>query len=91
MTINGSTQYEVLEHTRQRQAEVRLAYGPDDVEVLAESMGVSISDEEMEAVLENVDGELVSLARRGTHDALRSRIAELLQIVSRAHAESDDD
>jgi glycerol-3-phosphate dehydrogenase len=70
---------------------VKIAYGTTDVEKAAESMELQVSDEEVEAILANIDSELSTLATTATHAAVLSRVFDELLIVCHAHASGDDD
>jgi len=77
--------------TAARRVTVKIAYGTSDVEKAAESMGLEVSGEEVEAILANVDGELATLAATATRSAVLERMFDELLIVSHAHASGDDD
>lgn len=70
---------------------IPIAYGPADVEHAAETFGLSLSDEEVEVILADIDGEVSDLATDATRAALASRIYDVLAEVARGHAWSDDD
>jgi hypothetical protein len=74
-----------------RRVVVMAAYGERDVEQAAERFGVTLSDEETEAILCDVDDRLDDLASAATRGAIESRIAADLDRVSRAHAVDLDD
>ena len=76
---------------RERHVEVFVSFEARDVETLAERLGISVSDEETQVILDRLDSEAVRLTRDAARQALRERIAELLGVVDHAHAESDDD
>jgi hypothetical protein len=76
---------------RRRRVSVLVTYGGADVERAAESLNVPLSDEEVGAILADVDGELSGLAASATRSALTSRIYEDLAQVARGHAWSDDE
>jgi hypothetical protein len=77
--------------TRRHQLTVAVAYNEEDVERAAESFNVSLSDEETEAVLLDVDAELSTLVQAAAHSAVASRIYDDLARVARGHSWSDDD
>ncbi len=70
---------------------VRVPYDAADVEKAADSMDVPVSDEEVEAILDDIGGELNALARAAVRSAVLSRIDEDVRTVSRGHQNSDDD
>jgi hypothetical protein len=74
-----------------RRVVVMAAYGERDVEQAAERFGVTLSDEETEAILCDVDDRLDDLASAATRGAIESRIVADLDRVSRAHAVDLDD
>lgn len=51
---------------RARRVTVKIGYGTTDVEKAAESMELQVSDEEVEAILANIDSELSTLATTAT-------------------------
>ena len=69
----------------------QLAYSGDDAEAIAEQAGISLSDEETAVIVDWIDGELESLARRATEEAVHARMLELVDVVGGAHDISDDD
>ncbi len=69
----------------------QLAYTGGDAEDIAEAAGVSLSDEETAVIVDQIDGELDSLALRATEQAVRARMIELVSVVGGAHDVSDDD
>ena len=70
---------------------VRSLYGVDDVELAAERMEISVSDEETQAILANIDDDSGSIAAYASRHAVEVRIADWLGVVGRAHTASDDD
>ncbi|MBV8194361.1 MAG: hypothetical protein JOY80_02415 [Candidatus Dormibacteraeota bacterium] len=70
---------------------VSLKYGEEDVERAANSLNISLSGEETEAILAAIDAELSSLASAAVRSAVASRIYDDLTRVARGHACSDDD
>ena len=66
-------------------------YGVDDVELAAERMEISVSDEETQAILANIDDEIGSIAAHASRHAVEVRIADWLGVIGRAHTASDDD
>ena len=70
---------------------IPIAYGPADVEHAAEAFGLSLSDEELEVILADIDSEIADLAAAATRSALASRIHDTLATVARGHTCSDDD
>ena len=80
-------QLPVLDHT----VTLSVAYGRDDVERAAESLQVMLSDAEVEAILDDVGGELTVLASDAMRSALLTRIDDDLARTIRGHAWSDDD
>lgn len=69
----------------------QLAYTGGDAEVIAEAAGVWLSDEETSVIVDQIDGELDTLALRATEQAVRARMTELVSVVAGAHDVSDDD
>lgn len=76
---------------RHRSITVAVDYCPLDVERAAESLNVSLSDEETDAILARIDGELDELGAAATRSALASRIYDDLARIAHLHASSDDD
>ena len=70
---------------------VCVEYGEQDVERAAESLNVSLSDQETEAILLDIDAEFSSLASAAVRSAVASRIYGDLARVARGHTWSDDD
>jgi hypothetical protein len=70
---------------------VRSFYGVDDVERAAERMEISVSDEEAQAIVANIDDEIDSIAAHASRHVVEVRIADWLRVVDRAHTASDDD
>ncbi|HYA00159.1 MAG TPA: hypothetical protein VEK76_07380 [Candidatus Binatia bacterium] len=68
-----------------------VAYGQQDVEATAETLGVPVCDAEAEAILARLDGELTTLAAAATRRAVAGRIADELRRLSRTHAADVDD
>ena len=76
---------------RQHSVTLSLTYGDEDIERAAESLNVMLSEEEVDAILGDVDSELHDLAASAARSAVASRIYEDLVRVARGHAWSDDD
>ncbi len=76
---------------RQRSLTIPVAYGRADVEQAANSLNLSLSEEELDTILADVDSEVAELAVTATRSALASRIYDDLARVARGHAWSDDD
>ena len=76
---------------RQRSLTIPVVYGPADVEHAAKTFDLSLSDEEVEVILADVDNEVSDLAVAATRSALASRIYDVLARVARGHDWSDDD
>jgi hypothetical protein len=76
---------------RQSSLTISVVYGPADVEHAAETFDLSLSDEEVEVILADIDSEVSDLAVAATRSALASRIYDVLGRVARGHAWSDDD
>lgn len=70
---------------------VSVDYGRDDVERAADSLQVVLSDAEVEAILDDVNGELPTLASAALRAALLTRIDDDLARTVRGHSWSDDD
>ena len=70
---------------------VSVDYGRDDVEQAADTLHVLLSDAEVEAILDDVEGELPNLASAAMRSALLTRIDDDLARTVRGHAWSDDD
>ena len=77
--------------TERHRVTVRVPYDAADVEKAAESMDVPVSDEEVNAILDDVGGGLNALASAAVRSAVLSRIYEDVRTVSRGHLASDDD
>jgi len=76
---------------RRQQLTLRVVYGPPDIERAADSLDVSVTDAEMEAILANLDAEIAELANEATRSAVSARIYGDLGRIARGHAASDDD
>lgn len=76
---------------RQRRLTVPVVYGPGDVEHAAKTFGLSVSDEEVEVILADIDTEVSDLAVAATRSALACRIYDVLAGVARGRTWSDDD
>ena len=74
-----------------RELAVHVSYGPEDLDEIADRLGVPLSDEETDVILERVDVELVGLTDGAAAAVLRSRLEELVQQAARGHSGSDDD
>jgi hypothetical protein len=70
---------------------VGVDYGDADVERAADSLNVAISEQEVQAILANVDDELPALAEAAARSAVTARIYDDLRRLARARAWSDDD
>lgn len=76
---------------RHRSITVSIVYSSLDVERAAESLNVSLSEEEIDAILAKLDGELDDLGATATRSALASRIYDDLAQIAHLHTSSDDD
>jgi len=76
---------------RHRTLAIPVAYGAADVERAAESLHVALSDEEIDAILARLDGDLERETTVAARAALASRIYEDLVRIGRLHISSDDD
>jgi len=76
---------------RRQNVTVSVDYGAPDVETAAETLNVSLSDEEVEVILADIGSELPDLAAAATRSALAARIYDTLARVARGHAWSDDE
>lgn len=82
---------EPAEVERHRSVTIPVVYSSVDVERAAESLHVSLSDEETDAILARIDGELDELGSTATRSALASRIYDDLAHIAHLHTFSDDD
>ncbi|MBV8529433.1 MAG: DUF1380 family protein [Candidatus Dormibacteraeota bacterium] len=80
-----------LDAERHRTLTVPLVYGAMDVERAADSLHVSLSDEETDAILERLDGDLDTIMSAAATAALAARIYEDLVRIGQLHVSSDDD
>jgi hypothetical protein len=69
----------------ERDIRVPLVYGSDEIRVIADEVGLVVTDAESAAILEHVDREVARLARTAVTAALRARIVDLLSLVSSIH------
>lgn len=80
-----------VEAERHRMLTIPVVYGAVDVERAAESLHVALSDEETDAILARLDGEMETLTTVAAQTALASRIYEDLVRIGHLHVSSDDD
>ena len=76
---------------RRRSLSIPVAYGAVDIERAAESIHVSLSDEETSALLARIDVDLDDLGHAATQSAVYSRIYDELARIGHLHESSDDD
>lgn len=74
-----------------RSVTIPVVYSSLDVERAAESLHVSLSTEETDAILARIDGELDELGNVATRSALASKIYDDLALIGHLHTSSDDD
>jgi uncharacterized protein (DUF302 family) len=76
---------------RHRSVTVPVVYGSLDIERAADSLHLSLSDQETDAILARIDGDLDELGNVATRSALASRIYDDLAQIAHLHTSSDDD
>ena len=76
---------------RHRSLSIPVSYSVVDIERAAESIHVSLTDEEAGALLARIDGELDELGHAATRSAVYSRIYDDLARIGHLHDSSDDD
>lgn len=81
---------EPAEAQRHRSVTIPLAYSALDIERAAESLHVTLSDEETDAILARIGGELEELGASATRSALMARIYDEVAHVAHLHTCSDD-
>ncbi len=70
---------------------IRVPYDAADIEKAAQSLGVTVCDEEVTTILENITGTLSDLAASAARAAVLSRVYDDLRRVSYGHEVTDDD